>query len=209
MTVLYQSFFDEPFSEQERNALMAGMPDTITDRMRKFVRWQDSSAFLVSRYLLQLALHDFAIDENLDQLKLSRYGRPFIDDRIDFNISHTDNFVACIASDATIVGVDVEKIKSIDIACFKKHFENEWSTISSDPKPLDCFYKYWTLKEAIAKANGKGMHLPFNKIRITSATGFLDGTLYHVRSETPRNGYTMATASESPIGELTLKIISV
>lgn len=100
---------------------------------------------------------------------------------VDFNLSSTRGYVACAVATGLRVGVDIEAPArhggrgvdddSVGELVFSPE-EREWVTRQVDGE--DRFYRLWTLKEAIAKADGEGLGLPFDRLRVLPAE---DGTL--------------------------------
>lgn len=85
---------------------------------------------------------------------------------LDFNLSSTQGFVACAIGHKVRVGVDLERVipHRADEAMLPRvltHSEQEWLRNSEDPA---AFFRLWTLKEALSKADGEGLGLPFNQI---------------------------------------------
>ncbi|WP_404337300.1 4'-phosphopantetheinyl transferase family protein [Sphingomonas sp. MMS12-HWE2-04] len=80
---------------------------------------------------------------------------PFAD--LHFNLTHADGLVAVAINREGPIGVDVEAAtRAIDVASIgRRVFAAEER---GDPLRL------WTLKEAVAKATGLGLSLPFNEI---------------------------------------------
>jgi 4'-phosphopantetheinyl transferase len=107
-------------------------------------------------------------------LSYNAFGRPLINDRIDFNISHSGDYVICAATDTGRVGIDIEKIRPIAPDDFKNYMTaDEWAAIKRSDKPRDTFYEYWTQKESIIKANGQGLSVPLNEIYIHASRAIL------------------------------------
>ena len=118
-------------------------------------------------------------DENIS-FGINDKGRPFLKNfrDFDFNVSHSNGYIAVIFSKYTKVGIDIEFLsnhRNTD-AIAKKFFstnENFWLHRLSSKK--EDFYILWTLKESILKMNGKGiscsgfMKYPFK---------FYDGKVY-------------------------------
>jgi 4'-phosphopantetheinyl transferase len=82
-----------------------------------------------------------------------------------FSISHTNEMIACaIARDE--VGVDVERLqRTIDLSIVQHFFapEEVWLLNSVSPdQQVECFIRFWTLKEAFIKATGEGMGRPLD-----------------------------------------------
>lgn len=98
------------------------------------------------------------------QFFYNQYGKPFLlnDSSIHFNLSHTQQAIACTIGKETLLGVDIEYLKPIpDLQelCEYAFHPNEAETVLSLPKEkqLKSFYTYWTLKEAYIKALGTGL----------------------------------------------------
>lgn len=92
---------------------------------------------------------------------------------VDFNLSSTPGYVACAVASGLRVGVDIEVPdrvggrKADNEAVGELVFtpeERAWLAQQTDPHAR--FYQLWTLKEAIAKADGEGLGLPFDRLRV-------------------------------------------
>ena len=97
----------------------------------------------------------------LPKLYYSEYEKPFIEPKLDlgcFNISHSEDLVACGYVKDGDIGVDVEKVVSVDVDEFKEVLTKEEYNLLK-LKPNSYFFKVWTLKEAIIKALGTGFYL--------------------------------------------------
>ena len=99
-----------------------------------------------------------------------KHGKPFAEDlSIHFNISHSEDFVVCAVAD-TPVGIDIEKIRPINLKTAKKfcnedellyifgHMpaENDFAE-TTDTVLLTRFFEIWTKKEAYGKCIGEGL----------------------------------------------------
>jgi 4'-phosphopantetheinyl transferase len=98
------------------------------------------------------------------------------------SLSHSGDRVLCALAPSGLVGVDVERIRARkrwdELASFALHpAERERLDGLEGEARWQGFYRVWTLKEAMAKALGVGLALPFNRIafsadnRIDSAPG--------------------------------------
>jgi len=93
---------------------------------------------------------------------------------VSFNIAHSQNTVLIALARQGAVGVDVEYLdRSTDIMeVARGNFtQNESSFLASiaDPKTrLKTFFTYWTRKEAIGKADGRGLLLPMTSFDVSS-----------------------------------------
>ncbi len=120
--------------------------------------------FILSRYLLALALNkEFSI-EKIDLLK-SEYGKPYILNGPRFNISHCENYVAVAVSKVLDLGLDVELTTRSTaypkiVEKYFHEFESKYIYSKKNTEfQQNTFLQLWTLKEAVFKCFG----LQFNK----------------------------------------------
>jgi 4'-phosphopantetheinyl transferase len=155
---IYHTSFNTPLQEDVFSSLLSQMPDYICRKVLAYRRWQDKHASLLGRHLLIKAMSDEGYKADLHKIKYTAEGRPYLPGLPDFNISHAGNRVVCVLSRDGRVGIDMEEIKLIDpkdfILCFSP---GEWHNIIDGETSLLTFYKYWTIKEAILKADGRGI----------------------------------------------------
>ncbi len=108
------------------------------------------------------------------QFQQQKNGKPYLeDDSIEFNLSHTDGLIACSVGSRRI-GIDVEKVSAkgngLDWESLARRFLSEEETqylFSQEPRyQKDCFFWIFTLKEAVVKAQGKGLSFPFQRFSV-------------------------------------------
>jgi 4'-phosphopantetheinyl transferase len=108
------------------------------------------------------------------QYAYSFNGKPYIkenDKNIQFNISHSKEYLLVAAIQAIDIGVDIEKINySLDYSLIGKDIfsPEELKVFNSYSKQqqLHSFYKAWVQKEAISKALGLGLSIGFNSFSV-------------------------------------------
>jgi len=154
---IYYAYF-EKLPDEKFAALLNDLPQNIQERIKKFRRWQDAHAVLMGRQLLSRILSDEHLGLGLDNVMYSSTGRPYFNEAIDFSISHSANIAVCAVSTGSKIGIDVELITDLDINDYRTIFtEKEWNEIINAVNPLVTFYRYWTIKECILKADGAGI----------------------------------------------------
>ena len=96
-------------------------------------------------------------------------GRPFAKGSpgLDFNLSHSDAHAVCaLLIGGGTVGVDVEEPLSPDRAArlMQRYAADEEHARFdiADPQPWEGFARLWTLREALAKQDGRGQPLNFD-----------------------------------------------
>ena len=144
----------------------------------------DTFLFSIRHNLLRIILGEYL---NCDPAKIkfnsNHYQKQHIaypNTLIQFNISSSSNrFVAAFCHQHTI-GVDIELIRQIDeipqlINDYFTKEENDW--INSQPENMRTseFFQIWSKKEALVKANGKGLNIELNKMNVLSDTTIVNG----------------------------------
>ena len=150
------------------NYFLKKLPMPVRADILKFKKWEDRQRSLFSKLLLTDGLN--TIGENsysLEQIKLTKYKRPYFDDDIDFNITHSGEYVVCAISFNHKIGIDIEEIKEIPLSDFENEFSSdEMKAIMNSENSMNAFYSLWTQKEAFLKAIGTGLYVPLHQIRI-------------------------------------------
>jgi len=176
------------------------LPTVLREKILKLKKWEDRQAGLFGKLLLKKGLEDLGKDFDLQNLKYTEYGRPYLEDYVDFNISHTTNFVACAISTEDRIGIDAEEIRPILIEDFKNEFSNEeWELILNSENKYYSFYFYWTAKEAVIKADGRGLNIPLQKLTMKNNRIKLGGIVWFIKSITLFDNYILQLASETEI----------
>ena len=146
------------------------------------MRWQDAHSSLIGKLLLIEGLKKYGYDHTrLQDIRYSKYDRPYLDD-LEFNISHSGQYVLCALSNNAKIGVDVEEVRPIDFNDFDRQFTKaEWDVIHSFADPLHGFYNMWTKKEAIVKADGKGLNIPLEDIIVNDLIAQVYGVEWYLK----------------------------
>jgi 4'-phosphopantetheinyl transferase len=112
------------------------------------------------KYLSQHARQAVKISAEKSGIKLGDLikegnGSPLPSDGNYWSVTHKPEYVGGVVGSEQI-GIDIEKIRPCSKALFKKTADDrEWAL--SDTNPLKLFFRYWTSKEAVLKAGGKGL----------------------------------------------------
>jgi 4'-phosphopantetheinyl transferase len=208
---IYSTEYKEPISDDALQALVAGLPPEIIARAQRFRRWQDAYGCLLGKLLLAIALKEGGWPADLHHLQYTGFGRPFLSNGPDFNISHSGHRVVCILGEEGGVGIDLEEIKDLDIEDFKGQFStDEWVAITDAPQPLQAFYHFWTAKECLSKADGRGLNLPLAGLRIEeNRIMSLGGRHWRLQALPLSAGYACHIASESSLEQISLKELTL
>ena len=81
----------------------------------------------------------------------NKYGKPYIENNLFFNISHSNNYVVLVTSNKEI-GIDIEKIRKQELKKAKFFAtKEEYEYITNSNNQIDSFWTIYTLKEAYFK----------------------------------------------------------
>ena len=91
----------------------------------------------------------------LDAFPKNEMGVPLPVDGVHWSLTHKSDMVGGVAS-LLPVGMDLETIRPVNDALLAKVADDdEWHLVGGDPQKA--FFRFWTAKEAVLKAVGKGM----------------------------------------------------
>ncbi len=138
------------------------IPILQQNKIKRYIRPNDAYASLLGKLILLKQLKNTAF--SLADIQYNLQNRPYFLGDADFNISHAHHYVICAFCADGKLGIDIEAIKPIEL----KYFQKQWTASERQiiENQSDMFYYFWTRKEAIIKANGKGMALPLNQFSV-------------------------------------------
>ncbi len=194
------------WSEQELTDKLLLLPSALQQAALRKKQWIDRQLSIGGKLLLVEVLKLLGKENiSLNDLKYNAHHRPYFETGIDFNIAHSGSMVVCCATTGGQIGIDIEQIKSIDLADYTDYFTpNEWGIINSYPDKFEGFYDFWTRKEAVLKAIGTGFHTPLSSVDVADDTIKYDGILYHIRPLDIAKGYKSHIASTVKGGDIQL-----
>lgn len=149
-------------------------------KSKRYKKEKDYKSCICSGLLLRAILCEYFGFDNISLVfEKTEYGKPFLKGSdIQFSLSHSDNFIACIVSNQ-FCGIDIEDAeRRINTDGILRRFApDEVSFISRIDDPYErkrMFMRLWTQKEAYLKAKGTGL------------SGGLDSfTMENINSEHP------------------------
>lgn len=151
---------------------------TQDERLRAFHTSQLQSRFAVRRATLRILLSRYVhIAPTELVIKFDQHGKPYLSypsTNLCFNLSHSGRFVLLALSTAESIGIDIERMEPIadmDLVA-RHHFSpTEQSDLFNLPahQRMQAFYNCWTRKEAVIKADGRGLGIPLDSFDVTLA----------------------------------------
>ena len=161
---IYQTDVSQKWEKGFAKNILKNLADLGIYNLDKYRRWVDFQMAAASRLITYDALASkigCSMAEVVGQLKLTTYGKPYLPDYGGFNYSHSDGAVIVAVadcSDTIQIGIDIERVKPYpkDLLSEVLSFEEiQLLNKSNDKNKL--FFKFWTFKEAILKAEGVGL----------------------------------------------------
>lgn len=203
----------DPVAGRVVDKLRAGLPPDDHRRALAFRRAEDGRDFVVAHALLGAVLRR----SSLTHVPLARdaHGRPYLacaSHVPSFNLTHTSGLVACALSWVREVGVDAERIsRLVDVRTVARDCltDGESRLLEASGTAARTFSALWTLKEAVAKAMGLGLLLPFQSLELdlTPLRLRIDGRHadeWELHSHNPSLDHTISVASRGPVRDAAL-----
>jgi 4'-phosphopantetheinyl transferase len=144
-------------------------------RSNKFRFQKDKHEFITSRGFLRTVLASY-IQKKPEEIKFeySSFGKPSIKDNVHnlkFNLSHSNGYAVIAITESDEIGVDLEFIKSfddLDKVAKDVFTKNELTILAGNASvKIELFFKFWTRKESMIKALGKGLLIPLNQVDVS------------------------------------------
>lgn len=190
---IYYTHFTQPLPAHQFQSYLQTLPIDLKQKVQRYIRWQDQHASLFARLLLQQALQSYQLD--LTKLQYTEYQRPFVCDEIDFNLAHSGEYVLCAITENARLGLDIEQIRPVELQHFQSIFTaNQWHRLNQQTD-FQLFFKLWTQKESIIKADGRGLNVRLNTIEVTNQQVQLQQTwfLHEISDFLPHYASHLAT----------------
>ena len=155
-------------ADDEWPKLAALLDEAETARAARFAFESDRRAYVAAHALLRASLSERAkwVAPAAWRFGATPHGKPFLlspRTGLDVSLSHTRGMAAVAIASGRDVGVDVESfLKPRDaLKVAERFFAPEEAAIvraQSDPESQsEVFFAIWTLKEAVLKADGRGL----------------------------------------------------
>ena len=198
-------------------------PDEKT-RAGRFYFDRDRNRFIAGRGILRRLISIY-LDENPSRVEFvcGETGKPALKaglqgKTLKFNLSHSNDLALYVFSWDYKVGIDIEYIHSMpNMDDFAEKFfsarETELINSLRGEEKDAAFFKLWTCKEALLKANGSGLTMPLSHMEIfldadgSAALNSIGGdraqaSRWHLEAFNPAQGYQAALAVEGYAGQV-------
>lgn len=173
-------------------------------RAERFLRPDDRKSFVAAHTLKRLVLSAVTGQDICDlEFVTDKYGKPHLASNVDvhFNLSHTSGMVVMACSSSWRTGVDVECLGRIAIDQAMMELVLTDSELDIVERAIDqqrAFLQFWTIKEAVMKAEGKGMSMHMTDIRVANGIAATAASFWQLRQYLPSSRHVLTLAWEMP-----------
>ena len=198
ITILYVKL-DKLWKDKELEKNLSLLPYVLRQKILLYKDKKEQQLRICGKLMLLQLLNesDATKDYGLYNIKYDEYNKPFFNENFNFSIAHSEDYVVCAASKHVHVGIDVEKIKPINVQLLKDIFSpEEWLSLDQKKYDLNYFYFLWTRKEAVLKAIGKGIFEEMWKMDVLKNKILYELKHYTIYDLPIDNGYKIALASK-------------
>ena len=202
--VLYTSISDQ-HHERLMQKLHAVFSAGFKQKILKYRRWEDAQLSLLGRFLLSVGFKKLGKDFDEADIEFTEYKKPYHKDGdVQFNIAHSEEVVICTLSVREItLGIDIEKIQPVELECFRYQVTGaEWNKVQNSEDQYSAFFDYWTQKEAVIKAHGKGLYLPLPSFEVRNGVSRIGSQIFYVKELEIEENYKCHIASNKDLGVL-------
>jgi len=208
---------DNNFSKIAENILS----ETEKKRVGRYKKKTDQLKFITGRYILRVGLSKYLdILPNKIKIVINKYGKPKLEGvnikKIDFNISHSGDWVVVAFNTGGEIGIDIEKIRKIKNINIKSIFcDKEIDYIyTNNTIDFNNFFDIWVLKESYIKAREIGLFYSLKNFyfKINNNINFIsdvDKKKWFFRLSNDFKGYKLAVCSSNKINDKKVKIIKI
>jgi len=194
-------FVDSAGMDQHAGARLSGvLNEAEYAKSRQFVHSEDRDSYVIAHALKRIVLSSL-VGVAMEGLEFtySDFGKPsLLNHDVHFNLSHSRGMVAFVWSRSNPVGIDVEHLGHHD------YDEGVAKMVLSDAELCEVnavkdrqrtFLKFWTMKEAVAKAEGKGINMDFRQLVSINAQVAIESTEWKVDHYYPSPKHVAAVAT--------------
>lgn len=195
MISLYYIENKEFISEFTLMRLTSKLPNKVVNNCPQYKKKKNRQEYIIGKLMLQYILKENGYSITLmNNISYQKFGKPFISEEANFNISHSGNYVVCVFSTLLKVGVDIEKHKKISPANLYSLMKyNSWNMENCDSR---IFFDYWTMQESVLKANGIGLS-GFSDVEIDyyNNEAYFSNEKWYIKRIELLDGYSISIAS--------------
>jgi 4'-phosphopantetheinyl transferase len=160
-------------NSQDQGLLLACLTGPERARMLRFRMPADQQRFLYARANLRILIaQDLGCAAADVVFDVGENGKPAVNGAVNFNISHSGDWVVVAQNSTQRVGVDIEKSTSktnvLDLVTrfFHPREQHDFNALPISLRQ-QAFYHTWVCKEAIIKCDGRGLALGLENFAVS------------------------------------------
>ena len=128
------------------------------------------------------------------QYKAGEHGKPYLPGGgIYFSLSHSGSKAACVVAEVPC-GIDIQEIKEPNMKLAEKYYTERERNMCPDG-----FTRIWARKEAVAKADGRGLGIGIDSYDVCGDTVLVNGASYDIYDVPAPCGYVLSVAFQCNI----------
>lgn len=192
---------DKEFGTRDWDRMISLFSPEIKEKTARFRNWSDRQAHIMGKLLLRYLLDKNGFERNITEMtRFDEYKKPYIPGKgLHFNISHSGGYVICALSLIGTVGIDIEQIRPVNLDDFESFLSvADLYRINTAVSSLDEFYRVWVAKEAVMKADGRGLYVSPAEIVLHDDRAELENKRYAVHYFPVHADYIACIASPVP-----------
>jgi 4'-phosphopantetheinyl transferase len=164
----------EPFCDENlMDELIRGITSIRKERILRYRNILDKKLGVFAEVLVRCAIcARSGVGYRKIDFGVSHTGKPYLMGfpQYEFSMTHTHHAVAAAVSEQP-VGVDVERIKGVDLSIANRIFsDREVALLNTAPDKRFSFLEIWTKKEALIKKRGTGLTNDLSSFDTTSSS---------------------------------------
>ncbi|WP_297336889.1 4'-phosphopantetheinyl transferase superfamily protein [Algoriphagus sp.] len=181
----------------------------MQDKASQFRNWKDRTNSILGKVMLKhCASRYYNIPNILNQVSYNPFQRPEVDGPFSFSISHSGNMVVCALSETHQLGIDIESLAAIDFDPYQEYLsDKEWMQIKLAMDPNREFLKIWTQKEAVIKADGRGLTLPLKELNPSDSHLKIDKQSWYLHQINLQSNYICHLATDKVLKSQDIKTV--
>lgn len=191
-------FFTSLPHDFNEDLYLSKLPVFLQEKITKIKNLKTKKMAIFNKIFLQRILNN-----NLEKLKYTDFGRPYLKNKPDFNLSHSENYLVCAITEYGKIGIDLEELREINFQSLSKRFfhKNEQLFINTKRN----FFKVWTRKEALLKAHGCGLRVELKQLDTTQNPIELDQNYWLYPIDLPSKNNVCHLATSFPNATISLQ----
>jgi 4'-phosphopantetheinyl transferase len=156
----YVNYTDVPSDMPDAmfRAYLRRLPSVLHPPILNYQRTSKRNCSLFGKLLLTDLLQKNNIIPTSWEHLTTHFGKPIQNNAWYFSISHSQNWVICVLTQKSKIGIDIEFIRERTLNPLEVLFDKiEWQQILNAVNPKHQLTMLWTQKEAVGKASGTGL----------------------------------------------------